>query len=49
MSEGDNLPRQKRRVSDKVLMAFHTACDQSDFEVASRLPDVLESMRARAA
>jgi len=26
-----------RRLSDKILVAFHQACDQHDFEVAERL------------
>ena len=46
-------PRYSRRLSDKILIAFHQACDQADFEVAERLLKVLESMiaaerRARA-
>ena len=31
-----------RRLSDKILVAFHQACDQADFEVAERLLHVLE-------
>jgi hypothetical protein len=31
-----------RRLSDKILVAFHQACDQHDFEVAERLLGVLE-------
>jgi hypothetical protein len=30
-------PRYSRRLSDKVLIAFHHACDQADFEVADQL------------
>ena len=30
-------PRYSRRLSDKILIAFHHACDQSDFEVAEQL------------
>lgn len=46
-------PRYTRRLSDKILIAFHQACDQADFDVAERLLKVLESMiagqrRARA-
>jgi hypothetical protein len=40
-------PRFARRLSDKVLLAFHQACDQSDFEVADDLLDVLEFMAKR--
>jgi hypothetical protein len=37
-------PRYTRRLSDKILIAFHFACDQGDFEVAERLLVVLETM-----
>jgi hypothetical protein len=37
-------PRFARRLSDKVLTAFHHACDQGDIEVAGHLLDVLEFM-----
>ena len=40
-------PRYTRRLSDKILIAFHHACDQGDFEVAERLLQVLEMMLAR--
>ena len=40
-------PRQGRRLSDKILVAFHQACDQSDFEVAEQLLRVLEMMLTR--
>lgn len=39
--------RQGRRLSDKILVAFHQACDQSDFEVAEQLLRVLEMMLTR--
>jgi hypothetical protein len=35
-------PRYTRRLSDKILIAFHQACDQRDLEVAERLLAVLE-------
>jgi hypothetical protein len=41
-------PRYARRLSDKVLLAFHHACDQGDIEVAGHLLDVLEFMIHRA-
>jgi hypothetical protein len=41
-------PRHTRRLSDKILIAFHQACDQSDFEVAERLLDVLGMMMTAA-
>jgi hypothetical protein len=42
-------PRYMRRLSDKILIAFHQACDQHDFEVADELLRVLEMMLARVA
>ena len=42
-------PRYSRRLSDKVLIAFHHACDQGDFEVADQLLQVLEMMLTVAA
>ena len=41
------LPRYTRRLSDKILIAFHHACDQSDFEVAEQLLHILEMMLTR--
>ena len=41
------MPRYSRRLSDKILIAFHHACDQSDYEVAEQLLRVLEFMLAR--
>ncbi len=40
-------PRYSRRLSDKILIAFHHACDQGDFEVAQQLLQVLEMMLTR--
>jgi hypothetical protein len=40
-------PRYSRRLSDKILIAFHHACDQGDFEVADQLLHVLEMMLTR--
>jgi hypothetical protein len=39
--------RYSRRLSDKILIAFHHACDQGDFEVAEQLLRVLEMMLTR--
>ena len=36
--------RRQRRLSDLILIAFHSACDQEDFEVADRLIGILEPM-----
>jgi hypothetical protein len=41
-------PRYSRRLSDKILIAFHHACDQSDLIVAEQLLHVLETMLRRA-
>ena len=40
-------PRYSRRLSDKILIAFHHACDQGDFEAAEQLLHVLEMMLTR--
>ncbi len=40
-------PRYSRRLSDKVLIAFHHACDQADFEIADALLRLLETMLTR--
>jgi len=40
-------PRQTRRLTDKILIAFHHACDQSEFEVAEELLRLLEMMLTR--
>jgi hypothetical protein len=41
------VPRYSRRLSDKILIAFHHACDQGDFEVAEQLLHILEMMLTR--
>ena len=40
-------PRHSRRLSDKILIAFHHACDQGDFDVAEMLLDIVEMMLTR--
>jgi hypothetical protein len=40
-------PRHTRRLSDKILMAFHQACDQHDLEIAGLLLEILERMVVR--
>jgi hypothetical protein len=40
-------PRYSRRLSDKILIAFHHACDQGDLEVAEQVLHVLEMMLTR--
>ncbi len=44
---GAGAPRYSRRLSDKILIAFHHACDQADFEVAEQLLHILETMLNR--
>jgi hypothetical protein len=46
-SLNSGTPRYSRRLSDKILIAFHQACDQADFEIAERLLQILEMMLAR--
>ena len=40
-------PRQGRRLSDKILVAFHHACDAQDLTVAEQLLRTLEVMLTR--
>ena len=41
------VPRHTRRLSDKILVAFHHACDLTDLEVAEQLLMILEQMTTR--
>ena len=41
-------PRRRRRLSDMILLVFHSACDQDDLEAAERLLAVVEFMLRRA-
>ena len=56
MSESDGSPREgsnggppryTRRLSDKILIAFHQACDLADFDVAEQLLLILNTMLRR--
>ena len=40
-------PRHSRRLSDKILVAFHHACDVADLEIAEQLLRLLETMPTR--
>jgi hypothetical protein len=42
-----SLPSYTRRLSDKILIAFHQGCDQNDVEVAQCLLDILDFMTQR--
>jgi hypothetical protein len=44
---GAGAPRYSRRLSDKILLAFHHACDQGDYEIAEQLLRILENMLTR--
>ena len=44
---GSSPPRHSRRLSDKILIAFHHACDQAAYEVAEQLRRTLEMMLTR--
>jgi hypothetical protein len=46
-SGGSGGPRHGRRLSDKILVAFHHACDAQDLMVAEQLLKTLESMLTR--
>jgi hypothetical protein len=39
--------RYSRRLSDKILIAFHHACDQGDYEIGEQLLHILETMLTR--
>ena len=45
--EPSGIPRHTRRLSDKILVAFHHACDVADYEVAENLIRILETMLTR--
>jgi hypothetical protein len=47
IKQGGATPRYSRRLSDKILIAFHHACDQGDFEIAEQLLHILENMLTR--
>ena len=44
---GGTTQRYSRRLSDKILVAFHHACDQADYEIAEQLLRILEDMLTR--
>jgi hypothetical protein len=37
----------RRRLSDKLLVAFHHACDQGQFDVAAELLQIVETVVSR--
>ena len=42
-----SIPRHTRRLSDKLFLAFHQACDTVDLDVAEQLLRVLEKMMSK--
>ena len=44
---GTSVRRHTRRLEDKLLVAFHHACDVSDVEVARLVLHILELMLGR--
>ncbi len=40
-------PRHTRRLSDKILVAFHQACDTTELDVAEQLLGILEKMMGK--
>jgi hypothetical protein len=44
---GGGATRYSRRLSDKILIAFHHACDQADYQIAEQLLHVLEGLLKR--
>lgn len=46
-SASKEVARYSRRLSDKLLLAVHQACDQGEYEVARRLLEVLELLLHR--
>lgn len=41
-------PRHTRRLSDKILVAFHQACDTDELDVADQLLLILDRMMGRS-
>ncbi len=46
-AQGAAIRRHTRRLEDKLLVAFHHACDVNDLEVAAHVLRVLELMLSR--
>lgn len=44
---GAPIRRHTRRLEDKLLVAFHHACDVADIEVARHVLEILELMLSR--
>jgi hypothetical protein len=41
------IPRHTRRLSDKIFVAFHQACDTIELDVAEQLLEILEKMMSK--
>ena len=42
-----STPRHTRRLSDKLFVAFHQACDTAELDVAEQLLGILEKMMSK--
>lgn len=42
-----STPRHTRRLSDKLFVAFHQACDTAELDVAEQLLGILEKMMTK--
>ena len=42
-----SIPKHTRRLSDKLFVAFHQACDTTNLDVAEQLLGVLEKMMSK--
>ena len=42
-----STPRHTRRLSDKLFVAFHQACDTVDLDVAEQILGILEKMMSK--
>lgn len=47
LPDGGSGGRPTRRLSDKLLSAFHQACDQMDLDVAEQILRILEGIVTR--
>ena len=41
------VPRHTRRLSDRIFVAFHHACDTTELDVAEQLLEILEKMMSK--
>jgi hypothetical protein len=46
-SESATAPRHTQRISDKILVAIHTACDRGELKIGWQLLQILEGVLTR--